>query len=101
TNAVASKGYGENYPGRRASHPSFARRTLEILLWAFFGWSVVTSLTSYAPDISLDKLRGAAVFLIFYFVYCNLRNFRAVRFAAFALIISCMVNVLWTPVQRL
>ena len=76
-------------------------KALNFLLWAFFAWSVVTSLTSYAPDISVDKLRGAAVFLIFYFVFHNLRNFRAVKFAAFALLLSCMVNVLWTPVQRL
>src|SRR4051812_47025500 len=43
-------------------------RALNIALWIFFAWSLVTSLTSYAPDISLNKLRGVAVFLIFYFV---------------------------------
>ena len=31
----------------------------------------------------------------------NLRNARAVRFAACALVFSCMVNVIWVPVQRL
>lgn len=74
---------------------------LDAALWAFFIWSVITSLTSYAPDISIDKLRGVIVFTIFYFVILNLRNKRAVHFLAFALIASCMVNVLWTPVQRL
>src|SRR5687767_162319 len=74
---------------------------LDIALWALFVWSVITSLASYAPDTSINKLRGAAVFLIFYFVFYNLRNRRAATFLAYALIASCMVNVLWMPVQRL
>lgn len=74
---------------------------LDAALWAFFLWSVVTSLTSYAPDISIDKLRGVIVFLVFYLVIYNLRSLGAVHFLAFALIGSCMVNVLWTPVQRM
>ena len=80
---------------------NYTPRSLHIALWLFFFWSVITSLTSYAPDISINKLRGAAVFLIFYFVFYNVRNRKAAHFLAFALIVSCMVNVLWTPVQRL
>jgi membrane-associated protease RseP (regulator of RpoE activity) len=83
---------------RRSSGPP---RPLSIALLLFFAWSVLTSWTSYAPDISVNKLRGVAVFLIFYFVFYNVRNRKAAHFLAFALIISCMVNVLWTPVQRL
>ena len=79
----------------------FRFRALDIALWAFFAWSVFTSLTSYAPDISLNKLRGAAVFLIFYYVFFNLRTRRAASVLALTLVFSCMVNVLWTPVQRL
>jgi O-antigen ligase len=79
----------------------FRFTALDIALWAFFVWSIITSLTSYAPDISINKLRGAAVFLIFYFVLYNTRSRRAAHFLAFTLIASCMVNVLWTPVQRL
>jgi len=74
---------------------------LDMALWAFFAWSVVTSLTSYAPDISLNKLRGVAVFLIFYFVAYNIRRRRAAHVLAFLLVASCMVNVVWMPVQRL
>jgi O-antigen ligase len=81
--------------------PRFFRTALDIPLWAFFGWSVVSSIFSYAPDISVNKLRGAALFLIFYFVINNLRNARAVRFLALALVVSCMANVVWTPVQRI
>ena len=75
-------------------------RALNLGLWIFFAWSVITSVTSYAPDISLNKLRGVAVFLIFYFVFYNVRRRRVAHFLAFTLIASCMVNVLWTPVQR-
>jgi O-antigen ligase len=77
------------------------RTPLDIALWAFFGWSALTSAFSYAPDISLDKLRGAALFLIFYFVINNVRTRRAVYFLAFALVTSCMVNVFLTPVERI
>ncbi len=80
--------------------PRFKFTLLEGALWAFFLWSVISSLFSYDQVTSLDRLRGVAIFLIFYFVIYNLRNLRAVYFAAFALIISCMVNVLWMPVQR-
>lgn len=74
---------------------------LDAALWGLFLWSVVSSLMSYEPAVSLDKLRGASVFLIFYFVFYNVRTIRAAHFLAFTLIASCMVNVLWMPVERL
>jgi len=81
--------------------PKFVRTPLDIALWAFFGWSVVTSIFSYAPAYSIDKLRNALLFLVFYFVVGNLRNVRAVKFLAFALVFSCMASALWAPVQRI
>ena len=80
--------------------PKFKFTALDYALWAFFLWSVVSSVFSYAPDISLDKLRGVSLFLIFYFVYGNLKTLRAARFLVFALILSAMVGVVWMPVQR-
>ena len=77
------------------------RTPLDIALWAFFGWTVITSIFSYAPDISLGKLRGAALFLIFYFVINNLRHLRAVKFLALALIFSSMVSAIWSPIERI
>lgn len=79
----------------------FVRTPLDVELWAFFGWTLITSIFSYAPDISIGKLRGVALFLIFYFVINNLRNLRAVKFLAFALISSCMVSVIWAPIERI
>jgi O-antigen ligase len=80
--------------------PRLVKTPLDIALWAFFLWTVVSSVFSYAPDISLDKLRGASLFLIFYFVINNVRSLRAAGFLALALVFSCMVNVVWTPIER-
>src|SRR5215213_5751583 len=81
--------------------PELKFTAIHYALLAFFLWSIVSSVFSYAPDISLDKLRGVSLFLIFYFVYHNLRTLRAARFLAFALIFSTMFAVLWTPVERI
>jgi hypothetical protein len=81
--------------------PQFVRTPLDVALWAFFGWSIVSSIFSYAPDISFDKLRGVALFLIFYFVVNVVRTRRAVAFLAVALVASCMVNVIYTPIERI
>ncbi|HYJ92926.1 MAG TPA: O-antigen ligase family protein, partial [Pyrinomonadaceae bacterium] len=78
----------------------FRFTTLHIALWAIFLWAVVSSLFSYEPAISLDKLRGVSLFLVFFLVYLNLRRLPALYFLAFALIFSCMVNVVWVIGQR-
>jgi hypothetical protein len=81
--------------------PALPRTPLDFVIWLFFGLTVLSSVTSYAPDISLDKLRGAALFLIVYFVVANVRTGRAARLLVALLVVSCMVNVIWTPVERL
>jgi hypothetical protein len=81
--------------------PKFKLSAIDYALWTFFLWSVVSSAFSYAPDISLDKLRGVSLFLIFYFVYCNLKTLRAARFLAFALIFSAAVVAAWMPIERI
>jgi hypothetical protein len=81
--------------------PKLVRTPIDFALWGFFAWSIITVIFSYAPDISAGKLRNAALFLIFYFVVNNLRNVRAVKFIAAALIFSCMANVLWLPIERI
>jgi O-antigen ligase len=81
--------------------PRLIKTPLNIALWAFFGWTIISSCFSYAPDISIDKLRGAALFLIFYFVAGNIRTKRAAVFLALALIFSSMINVVWMPVERI
>ncbi len=81
--------------------PSLRTGWLGVALVALFLWTVLSSLSSYAPDISFGKLRSAALFLIFFFVIGVVRSFRAVYFLAFALVASCMFSVLLMPLQRI
>jgi O-antigen ligase len=79
---------------------TFFKTPLNLAFLAFFLWSLVSSIFSYAPDISLDKLRGVSLLLIFFFIVNNLRSKQAAFFLAFALIVSCLVNVGLTMVER-
>ena len=85
----------------RVVNPLRPKSLLDFALWAFLIWSFITSVTSFAPDISLDRLRNTLLFLIFYFVVGNLRTVRAAKFLAFALIFSSMVSVIWSPIERI
>lgn len=76
-------------------------RPLVIALWVFFGWSVVSAVFSYEPAVSLDRLRGPGLILFCIFVIGVIRNIQSAYFLAFALIVSCMVNVIMTPIQRI
>ena len=81
--------------------PALVRTPLDGALWAFFAWSLVTSIFSYDPFTSLDRLRNVALFLIFYYVMNLARTKRAVYFLSAALVFSCMVNVVWMPIERI
>jgi len=81
--------------------PRLVRTLLDVPLWIFFGWSVLSSVFSYDPLTSLDKLRNVALFLIFYYIVNVVRTKRAVVFLAFAMILSTMVSVVWTPIERI
>jgi hypothetical protein len=74
---------------------------LDILFFALYFWTVVSSYASYAPDISTGKLRSAGLFVIIFFVFHNLRSLRSAKFLVFMLIASSMVSVLWTPIERI
>lgn len=73
---------------------------IDFALWGLFLWTAVSAVMSYDQPTSINKLRAAAVFLIVYFVRLNIRNLRAAAFVGIMLIVSCMVNVLWVPVER-
>ncbi|MFN6962135.1 MAG: O-antigen ligase family protein [Pyrinomonadaceae bacterium] len=85
---------------RRDQPNSRARQFLNYALWALLIWSAISSLMSYEPAISLDRLRGVSVLLIFFFVVGCVRTRRAAIFLGLLLIYSCMVNVVWTPIER-
>ena len=81
--------------------PRLRRTPLDAPLWIFFAWSLLTSIFSYDPPTSLDKLRNVALFLIFYYIVNVLKTKRAVVFMASTLILSAMVSVVWTPIERI
>lgn len=81
--------------------PKIVKTPLDFALLGLFFWSALICFFAYYPLVSADKLRGVGLFLIFYFVINNLRSLRSLRFLVLALIISCMVSVLWTPIERL
>jgi O-Antigen ligase len=74
---------------------------LDLLFFALYFWTVISSYASYAPDISTGKLRSAGLFVIIFFVYNNLRTLKSGKVLVFVLIASCMVSVLWTPMERI
>ncbi len=83
-----------------APRPRLRRTAMDVSLWIFFAWSVITSIFSYDPPTSLDKLRNVALFLIFYYIINVVRTKRAAVLMALTLITSCMVSVVWTPIER-
>jgi len=84
---------------RPRSLPSFG--LLDAAMWAFFTWSVLSSLLSYEPLISLKQSVGTAWFLAFYLARLNVRTRAAAAIVVSILIVSCMVSVVWTPIERL
>lgn len=81
--------------------PDLRLTAVGVGLLALLGWTAVSSVFSYEPAISIDKLRATAVLLIFIYAINVIRNRRAVHLLAFTLIGSCMVAVAWTPIQKL
>jgi len=86
---------------RLAIHPRprLFRSPVDYALLGFFVLSGISSVFSYAPIISIGKMRAASLFTIVYLISQNVRSLRLVRFLAFALIGSCMINVLFTAGQ--
>jgi O-antigen ligase len=80
--------------------PTLKFTALHAALIAMFLWAVVSSVFSYEPAISLDKLRGVGLFMVFFFAFLNIHNVRAAKSVVFLLIFSCMFNVAWSLVDR-
>lgn len=74
---------------------------LDACLLGFFLWTVITALVSYAPEVSIPRLRLVGIFSVFYIASAAIRSFRAVYFLVCVLLLSSAVNVFWTPVERI
>ncbi|HWT01737.1 MAG TPA: O-antigen ligase family protein [Pyrinomonadaceae bacterium] len=80
--------------------PRLPRTPIDYALLGFFVLTVVSSLLSYDRATSVGKLRAASLFTIVYLVAGNVHGRRVLRLLALTLIISCMVNVLYTFGER-
>ncbi|MGB7925018.1 MAG: O-antigen ligase family protein [Pyrinomonadaceae bacterium] len=76
------------------------RTPLDYALLGFFILTVISSLASYDPEISIGKLRAASLFTIVYLVAENVRSRRVLRLLVWTLIASCMINVVYTLGER-
>lgn len=79
--------------------PKLFRSPLDYALFGFFILSGISGLFSYAPLISIGKMRAASLFTLVYLVSQNVRSLKQVRWLALTLIASSMINVLWTAEQ--
>lgn len=79
--------------------PKLFRSPVDYVLIGFFILSGISGVFSYNPFMSIGKMRAASLFTIVYLVSQNVPSLRTVRWLAFALIGSCMVNVVWTAGQ--
>lgn len=80
--------------------PRLYRTPIDLMLLGFIALTLISSLFSYAPDISLSKMRAVSLFIIVYFVAENVTSMRVVRLLVLMLIASCMINVLYTFGER-
>ena len=79
--------------------PRLFRSPVDYLLLGFFVLSGISGVFSYSPVMSIGKMRAASLFTIVYLISQNVHSLRLARWLAFALIGSCMVNVVWTAEQ--
>jgi hypothetical protein len=79
--------------------PTLFRSPVDYALLGFFVLSGISAVFSYAPFISIGKMRAASLFTIVYLVSQNVLSLRMVRLLALTLIGSCMINVFLTVGQ--
>lgn len=70
------------------------RSALDIPIWLFFGWTVLSCIFSEEPRESLPKLINASTFLMFYLTHAVLTRKTAVLTAT-VMIVSAVAGVLW------
>src|SRR5688500_8631745 len=70
------------------------RTPLDLPLWLFFGWTVLSSLLSEEPGLSIPKLVNVCTLLVFYLAQALLTRRAAVALAAL-LVVSGAAGTLW------
>jgi hypothetical protein len=75
------------------------RTPMDMAFFCFFACCVVSSFFSYEFLVSLKGLKSPAFFFAFYFVSHTIKSLRFAKFLAFALIGSCLINVVYSAGQ--
>ncbi|HEY0077717.1 MAG TPA: O-antigen ligase family protein [Pyrinomonadaceae bacterium] len=75
-----------------------SRTALDLPIWLFVGWTLLSLLFSAEPRLSLSKLPSISTFLIFYLAQATLTRRMAVGLAAL-MIVSGVAGVLWSVTE--
>jgi hypothetical protein len=76
-----------------------AKTPLDLALFCFFTCCFISSFFSYEFQVSLKGLKSPAFFFAFYFVSHTIKSMRFAKFLAYALIGSCLINVVYSAGQ--
>lgn len=79
----------------------FARTAIDIPLALFVGWTLLSVSTSLDPAYSLRKMRGVALFFVFYLFATNVTSKRFAWALTLLLAVSSTGNLWWTYAERL
>ena len=79
-------------------HLRVTRTALDLPLWLFFVWTILSALLSTEPRISLPKLASVSVFLIFYLAQSLLTRTMIVLLASL-MIVSGTAGALWSALE--
>jgi hypothetical protein len=71
------------------------------LLFAFVGLTIISAIFSYEPIASIRKLRGVGLFTIALLAAQFIPSRRILRLLFLTLVISCMINVVYTLGERI
>src|ERR1051325_7383703 len=75
------------------------RTPIDLAIFGFFACCVFSSFFSYEILNSVKGLKSPAFFFAFYFITDNVKTLRFAKFLAFALITSCLINVVYSAGQ--
>ncbi|HLA10840.1 MAG TPA: O-antigen ligase family protein [Pyrinomonadaceae bacterium] len=80
--------------------PQFKRTPVDLALLVFFALTLISTVFSYEPGISVGKLRAASLFTIVYLVAQNISSRRIIRLLVLLLIASSFAGSLFTIGER-
>ena len=81
--------------------PRFYRTPIDFALIGFFILSLLSSIFSYDPDVSLRKMKVELFFTVVYLVAENVFSRRVLRLLMLTLIAGCLVSVFYTIKERI